>query len=153
MKKLVRSILIRLRLADLSADRHPIDIFVLDDDERRHKWFSKRFKGDNLDFASTANEAIEALGQKKYDAIFLDHDLLPHHYESNDHDDFERTGFAVAEWLADNDKVNRSATLIVHTRNADGGLHMVEKLRDSGRSAEYVPFPLLHLKIKNYWGK
>lgn len=153
MKKLVRSILIRIGLADLSAERDPIDVFILDDDERRHRWFRKRFKGDKLEIVETVEDAKRVLAELKFDAIFLDHDLLPHHYDSNDHDDFGRTGYAVAEWLADNREVNRAATFIVHTRNADGGLHMVEKLRESGRSAEYVPFPMLHLKIKNYWGK
>ena len=28
---------------------------------------------------------------------------------------------------------------------------MVEKLRESGRSVEYCAFPMLDLKIKNYW--
>lgn len=153
MKKIVRSVLIRMGLADLSADRDPIDVFILDDDERRHRWFRKRFKGDNLEIVETVEDAKKTLAETKFDAVFLDHDLLPHHYESNDHDDFGRTGYAVVEWLAENVEVNRSATFIVHTRNADGGLVMVEKLRESGRSAEYVPFPMLHLKIKNYWGK
>ena len=153
MKKVLRSLLIRLGLADLSAEREPMDVFVLDDDERRHEWFENRFKRDNLEIAVDVEEAKEVLSQHRFDAIFLDHDLLPHHYESNEHDDFGRTGYAVAEWLAENPKVNRAATLIVHTRNADGGLHMVEKLRESGRQAEYVPFPMLHLKVNSYWGK
>ena len=153
MMKLVRSALIRLGLADLSAERDPIEIFVLDDDERRHRWFRKRFKGDNIEIVETVEDAKRVLCEQSFDAIFLDHDLLPHHYESNDHGDFDRTGYAVAEWLAENVELHKAATLIVHTRNADGGLHMVEKLRESGRSAEYVPFPLLHLKIKTYWGK
>ncbi|REJ79079.1 MAG: hypothetical protein DWQ47_06460 [Acidobacteria bacterium] len=153
MKKIVRSLLIRLGLADLSADREPIDVFVLDDDEVRHRWFEKEFKKDNLEIVSNVEDAKKVLAEKRFDAIFLDHDLLPHHYESNDHDDFGRTGYAVAEWLAENEEVNRSASLIVHTRNADGGLHMVEKLRGSGRQAEYVPFPMLHLKVRSYWKK
>jgi hypothetical protein len=91
------------------------------------------------------------LSQYAYDAIFLDHDLLPHHYESNDHDDYGSTGYAVAEWLNENKELNRAATVIVHTRNADGAIRMVEKLRESGRQVEYVPFPMLDVKIKNYW--
>src|SRR5512141_1045235 len=94
-----RSILIRLRLADLRAERAPISVFLLDDDERRHRWFEKRFDGDDLDIAETVEEAKEYLAAGSYDAIFLDHDLLPHHYESNDHDDYAKTGYAVAEWL------------------------------------------------------
>ena len=138
-------------LADLKAERSPIAIFVLDDDKRRHRWFTKRFEGDELDIAETVEEAKELLAKYAYDAIFLDHDLLPHHYESNDHDDFASTGYAVAEWLNENKELQRAATVIVHTRNADGAVKMVEKLRETGRTVEYVPFPMLDMKIKNYW--
>ncbi len=148
---ILRSILIKLGLADLKAGRSPISVFLLDDDQRRHRWFVKRFEGDELDIAETVEEAKELLSQYAYDAIFLDHDLLPHHYQSNDHDDFGSTGYAIAEWLYENRELNRAATVIVHTRNADGAVKMVEKLRDSGRQVEYVPFPMLDVKIKNYW--
>ncbi len=148
---ILRSFLIKVGLADLKAERNPISIFLLDDDKRRHRWFAERFEGDDLDIAETVSEAKELLSEFAYDAIFLDHDLLPHHYESNNHDDFESTGYAVAEWLNENKEIQRAATIIVHTRNADGAVRMVEKLRESGRNVEYVPFPLLDIKIKNYW--
>ncbi|MEZ5308817.1 MAG: cyclic-phosphate processing receiver domain-containing protein [Pyrinomonadaceae bacterium] len=150
---LIQSILIKLGLADLNAGREPLDVFVLDDDERRHRYFRDRFKGDKVEYAMTVEEAKDLLKEGPYDVIFLDHDLLPHHYESNDHEDFHRTGYAVAEWLAENVDLNRASMIIVHTRNADGGLRMVEKLRESGRQVEYVPFPLLEGKIRHYWGK
>ncbi len=145
------TLLIKLGLADLKAERNPITVFLLDDDQRRHRWFIKRFEGDDIDIAETVDDAKEFLSQYAYDAIFLDHDLLPHHYESNEHDDFASTGYAIAEWLYENKNLQRAATVIVHTRNADGAFRMVEKLRESGRHVEYVPFPMLDLKIKNYW--
>jgi len=148
---ILHNLLIKLGLADLKAERSPISVFLLDDDRRRHRWFSKRFEGDELDIAETVDEAKELLSEFAYDAVFLDHDLLPHHYESNDHDDFASTGYAIAEWLNENKELQRAATIIVHTRNADGAVQMVEKLRESGRQVEYVPFPMLDLKIKNYW--
>ena len=148
---MIRSLLIRLGLADLSADRNPISIFLLDDDRRRHRWFTKRFDGDELVIAETVERAKELLADASYDAIFLDHDLLPHHYESNDHDDFANTGYAIAEWLNENKQFQRAATIIVHTRNSEAGVRMIEKLREAGREAEYVPFPLLDIKIRNYW--
>jgi hypothetical protein len=148
---ILQSLLIRIGLADLRSERNPIAIFLLDDDRRRHRWFQKRFDGDDLDIAETVEEAKELLAENRYDAIFLDHDLLPHHYESNEHDDFANTGYAIAEWLAENKDYQRAATLIVHTRNADAGVRMIEKLREASREAEYVPFPLLDIKIKNYW--
>jgi CheY-like chemotaxis protein len=148
---ILRSILIKLGLADLSAERTPISVFLLDDYERRHRWFEKRFVGDALDIAETVEEAKEFLSEGKYDAIFLDHDLLPHHYESNDHDDYDKTGYAVAEWLNEKKELQRAATIIVHTRNADAAIGMVQKLRESGRNVEYCAFPMLDMKIRNYW--
>lgn len=146
-----QSLMIKLGLADLNAARTPISIFLLDDDSRRHRWFTKRFSGDEIAIAETVEEAKELLEESSYDAIFLDHDLLPHHYESNDHDDFASTGYAIAEYLDEKKDLQRAATIIVHTRNSDAGIKMVEKLRETGRNAEYVPFPMLDIKIKHYW--
>lgn len=146
-----RSLMIRFGIADTSVERGPIRVMLLDDDERRHRWFKKRFSGDVLDVAVTVDEAKELLAETPYDAIFLDHDLLPHHYESNDHDDFANTGYAIAEFLCERDELSRAATIIVHTRNADAAIPMVQKLREKGRNVEYCAFPFLDLKIKNYW--
>jgi len=148
---LFRSILIKLKLADLSAERTPITVLILDDDERRHRWFIKRFNGDDIDIAANVDDAKEFLAERSYDAIFLDHDLLPHHYETNDHDDYAQTGYEVARWLNENPKLQRAATIVVHTRNADAAIRMVQLLRGSGRTVEYCAFPMLDLKIKNYW--
>jgi hypothetical protein len=146
-----RSLLLRLGLADVAADRSAIRVMLLDDDERRHRWFRKRFVGDLVDIAVNVDEAKELLEDGSYDAIFLDHDLLPHHYESNDHNDFGTTGYAIAEFLFERKELQRAATIIVHTRNADAAIPMVTKLRESGRSVEYCAFPMLDLKIRNYW--
>ncbi len=147
----IRSLMIRFGLADLSSERTPIAVMLLDDDRRRHRWFTKRFDGDYLDIAENVEEAKKFLESSTYDAIFLDHDLLPHHYESNDHDDFAQTGYAIALFLNENPDLQRAATIIVHTRNADAAISMVQKLRETGRTVEYCAFPMLDLKIKNYW--
>jgi len=146
-------LLIRLGLRAEVAERSPIRVFLLDDDPRRHEWFKSRFHGDTLDIAETVEQAKQLLSENDYDAIFLDHDLLPHHYESNDHNDYENTGYAIAEFLDKNPGLQRAATIIVHTRNADAAIPMVQKLRESGRHVEYVPFPMLNVKIKHYWRK
>ena len=140
----------KLGLGLARAERSPIRVFLLDDDTRRHNWFARRFEGDDLDIAETVESAREFLSEKIYDAIFLDHDLLPEHYHSQESDD-ENTGYAIALWLASRPELQRASTILVHTRNADGAIRMVEKLRRAGRQAEYVPFPLLAQKIKNYW--
>lgn len=145
-----RTLSIKLGFADLRSGRAPISVFLLDDDTRRHRWFRKRFINDEIDITDQIEEAKELLAANKYDAIFLDHDLIPEHYETSDHDD-ERTGVAIAFWLAENQNVQPSAMIIVHTRNADGAIRMVEKLREAGRQVEYVPFPMLEQRIRNYW--
>ena len=140
----------KLGLLDASAQRGAIRVFVLDDDESRHDWFVERFAGDQVDIASEPVRAIALLSNYFYDAIFLDHDLLPEHYKSSAPDD-ERTGYAVAAWLAARPDMQPASTILVHTRNADGAMRMVEEMRNAGRRAEYVPFPLLAQKIRHYW--
>lgn len=147
---ILRGILVKLGLHNPKADRGPITVFLLDDDRRRHRWFEKRFKNDTVDIAENVAQAIELLVANSYDAVFLDHDLLPQHYKSSEPDD-ENTGFAVALWLSQNPKIQSSSKVIVHTRNADAAIRMVETLRNAGRNAEYVPFPLLEFRIKHYW--
>lgn len=147
---LLHSLLSKLGLSTVKAERHPIRVFLLDDDRRRHRWFASRFKGDFVDVADNVERAQELLTANNYDAIFLDHDLHPEHYHAPSSDD-ERTGYAVASWLADNPELQRASTIMVHTRNADGAMRMVEKLRRAGRTADYVPFPYLAERIKHYW--
>jgi hypothetical protein len=148
--RLLHSLLSKLGLVSIRAERHPIRVFLLDDDTRRHKWFEKRFKGDHLDIAENAAKAKEMLNNEYYDAIFLDHDLHPEHYNADSTDD-GRTGYAVAVWLSSNPEKQCASTILVHTRNADGAMRMVEELRRAGRNADYVPFPLLAERIKSYW--
>jgi len=147
---LLHSLLTKLGFRRIDTERHPIRVFLLDDDKRRHKWFAERFKGDFIDMAHNVRQAQQFLGENSYDAIFLDHDLHPEHYNSLDRDD-ERTGYAIASWLAANPDLQRASTILVHTRNADGAMRMVEEMRRSGRSAEYVPFPFLAERIRHYW--
>lgn len=131
--------------------RLPLRILLLDDDPKRHDWFAQRFVGDRLDIAIAPVAAIELLTAHNYDAIFLDHDLLPEHYHTRDLLDEENTGYAVAAWLAARSDVQAATTIIVHTRNAQGALKMVQKMRAAGRRAEYVPWTRLPEQIRNYW--
>lgn len=147
---LLHSVLTKIGLVKIKAERHPIRVFLLDDDVRRHQWFTRRFKGDFIDIADNVGKAQELLSAGSYDAIFLDHDLHPEHYHAASTDD-ERTGYAIALWLGSNPDLQRASTILVHTRNADGAMRMVEELRRAGRSAEYVPFPMLAERIRSYW--
>ncbi|MCA1592541.1 MAG: hypothetical protein LC754_07810 [Acidobacteria bacterium] len=147
---IIQNFLGKLGLHTYADARRPVHVFLLDDDVLRHEWFTKRFRKDHLDVAVEPERAIELLAANQYDAVFLDHDLLPEHYHSDTLDD-ERTGYAVARWLAARPDRQSASHIIVHTRNADGALRMVELLRRAGRQAEHVPFHLLAPKIKNYW--
>jgi len=145
-----QSLLRKLGLKTDKRERHPIRVFLLDDDERRHRWFTTRFKGDLIDIANNVADAQRMLSECSYDAIFLDHDLHPEHYNTDSTDD-ERTGYAIAAWLCSKPELQRASTILVHTRNADGAMRMVGELRRAGRSADYVPFPMLAERIKSYW--
>lgn len=147
---IIQSLLGKLGLQDYADARRPVRVFLLDDDVLRHEWFAKRFRKDHLDVAIEPERAIELLSANRYDAIFLDHDLLPEHYHSDTLDD-DRTGYAVARWLASRPDRQSASHIIVHTRNADGALRMVELLRHVGRQAEHVPFHQLAPKLKNYF--
>ena len=137
-------------IASPHEGRHPIRIFLLEDDQRRCQWFAKRFKGDEIDIACDVEEAKELLQTNAYDSIFLDHDLMPEHYGAETPDD-ERTGYAIASFLAARPDLQRAATIMVHSFNAEGALRMVEQLRGAGRQVDYVPFHFLGERLRNFW--
>jgi len=140
----------KLGFANPDSGRHPLRIFLLEDDQRRCDWFAKRFKGDQLDISCEIDEAKELLQTHNYDSIFLDHDLQPEHYGSEVPDD-ERTGYAIASFLASRPELQRAATIMVHSFNADGAMRMVEELRSAGRHADYIPFHFLEERLKRHW--
>lgn len=144
---ILQGLLDKVGLGHIAAQRAPVRIFLLDDDTLRHEWFARQFKGEHLDIAADATRAVEMLASNYYDLIFLDHDLLPEHYYAEEHDD-ERSGYAVARWLAERPDRLAASDIVVHTRNADGALRMIELLRRAGRQAAHIPFHLLAPKIK-----
>jgi CheY-like chemotaxis protein len=144
---ILQGLLDKVGLGHMLSPRATVRVFLLDDDTFRHEWFARQFKRDRLDVASDAARAIEMLASYNYDLIFLDHDLLPEHYYAEAFDD-ERSGYAVARWLSERPDRLATSQIIVHTRNADGALRMVELLRRVGRQAEHIPFPLLAAKLR-----
>jgi CheY-like chemotaxis protein len=128
-------------------DRQMPRILIVEDDEERCKWFRERLRGRELDVTCDVALAISWLAERDYEAILLDHDLMEEHYFSNLPDD-ERTGYAVARWLADNPTSQRDALIIIHSLNYEGSRRMLALLRDSGRDAEHVPFHYLQLGLR-----
>ena len=100
--------------------------------------------------AGDVAQAKELLEARTYDTIFLDHDLIPEHYGAETPDD-ERTGYAIASFLASRPELQRAATIMVHSFNTDGAMRMVEELRRAGRQADYIPFDFLEERIRNFW--
>jgi CheY-like chemotaxis protein len=143
-----QGLLSKLGLEHVLASRAPLRVFLLDDDVLRHEWFAKNFRGDRLDVAADAARAVELLAANTYDLVFLDHDLLPEHYYAEEFDD-ARSGYAVARFLAERPDRQAAATIVVHTRNADGALRMVELMRRTGRQAEHVPYHMLAPRLKH----
>ncbi len=122
-------------------------VLIVEDDETRCTWFRERLPGRQLDVTCDARTAISWLLERDYEAVFLDHDLVEEHYFSDQRDD-ERTGYAVARWLADNPTSQRDSLIIIHSLNYEGAGRMLAALRDAGRDVEHVPFHLLQSGLR-----
>ena len=122
-------------------------VLVVEDDETRCAWFRQHLRGRALDVTCDVPTAIGWLASREYVAVLLDHDLADEHYFSNVLDD-ERTGYAVARWLADNPTRQRDALIIIHSLNYVGAQRMLEVLRDAGREAEHIPFHYLQSGLR-----
>lgn len=114
-------------------------VLVVEDDEARCAWFAERLRGRALDVTCDVATAVRWLSERDYVAVLLDHDLAEEHYFSDAPDD-ERTGYAVALWLAQNPTAQRDALIVIHSLNYAGARRMLETLRDAGRDAEHIPF-------------
>ena len=130
---------------DETAGRHRV--LIVEDDEARCAWFRERLRGSRLDVTCDVALAVRWLAERDYNAVLLDHDLADEHYFSNEPDD-ERTGYAVARWLADNPDAQRDALIIVHSLNYTGAQRMLAVLRDAGREAEHIPFHYLQAGLR-----
>ena len=119
----------------------------MEDDENRCAWFRERLSGSQLDVTCDVQTAIGWLGERDYRAVLLDHDLTDEHYFSDEPDD-ERTGYAVARWLADHPTSQRDAVILIHSLNYTGAARMLGVLRDAGREAEHIPFHYLQAGLK-----
>src|SRR5437868_422095 len=122
-------------------------VLVVEDDEARCAWFRERLRGRKLDVTCDVRTAIRWLAERDYVAVLLDHDLAEEHYFSDAPDD-ERTGYAVARWLADNPSAQRDALIVIHSLNYAGARRMLDTLRDAGRDAEHIPFHYLQLGLR-----
>jgi CheY-like chemotaxis protein len=122
-------------------------VLIVEDDEARCAWFREHLRGRPLDVTCDVSVAVRWLAERDYNAVLLDHDLADEHYFSNEPDD-ERTGYAVARWLAENPTAQRDALIIVHSLNYAGARRMLAVLRDAGREADHIPFHSLQAGLR-----
>src|ERR1044072_7778110 len=99
-------------------------VLVVEDDEACCAWFREKFEGRRLDVTCDVPTALAWLAEREYEAVLLDHHLADEHYFSNTPDD-ERTGYAVARWLADNPTAQRDALIIIPSLNYTGAQRML----------------------------
>jgi len=122
-------------------------VLIVEDDEARCAWFRERLKDSQLDVTCDVPTALRWLAERDYRAVLLDHDLTEEHYFSNEPDD-ERTGYAVARWLAEHPTSQRDAVLVIHSLNYTGARRMLDLLRAAGRDAEHIPFHYLQRGLR-----
>lgn len=123
-------------------------VLIVEDDEARCAWFRARLAGSHdLDVTCDVRQAVGWLAERDYRAVLLDHDLTDEHYFSDEPDD-ERTGYAVARWLAENPASQRDALIVVHSLNYAGARRMLGVLHAAGRDAEHIPFHLLQTGLR-----
>jgi len=122
-------------------------ILIVEDDETRCGWFRQKFADAELDVTCDVKEAARWLAERDYGLILLDHDLTEEHYFATEPDD-ERTGYAIAAWLAAHPDSQRDATILIHSLNYTGADRMLSALREAGRDAEHVPFPYMQAGLR-----
>jgi CheY-like chemotaxis protein len=92
-----------------------MEVLVLEDDEERIRGFRRRLRKHTVRCIGTAKDAIKLLSQKKFDYLFLDHDLgLKNNALAEGN-----TGCEVAKWLKENPS-HKPAVIIIHSLNAQG---------------------------------
>ena len=122
-------------------------ILIVEDDETRCQWFQQKFVEAEMDVTCDVAQAARWLGERDYGLILLDHDLTEEHYFSDEPDD-ERTGYAIAAWLAAHPESQRDATILIHSLNYLGAERMLSVLREAGREAEHLPFPYMQAGLR-----
>ena len=117
-------------------------IFILEDDPERIKKFRRNLIGHELDITTTVDEGKKYIN-KKYDLIFLDHDLGGHQMV----DSGEGTGYELAALIADT--VNKNSAIIIHSLNHYGASAMHFCLPDAQR----IPFIVLNFDAVVEWAE
>lgn len=107
-------------------------ILILEDSKERILLFRRNFINAEIDYAKTAQEAIEFLkNNNNYFAVFLDHDLGDQIYTASN----ENSGYGVATWLEQNPQ-HKPENIFVHSLNSSGRANIQRALPE----AKSTPF-------------
>jgi len=115
-------------------------ILVLEDNIYRIKKFQQELIGHIVDFAATANAAIDFLNDNLYDIIFLDHDLGG---KENIDSKEENTGYTVAKFISTTFSVK--PIIVIHSCNPIGAKNINKLL-----SKDSIIVPFTNLDIKQF---
>lgn len=120
-------------------------ILIVEDDAQRIYWFIGAFKGHALTITNCADHAIDAVSEREYDIIFLDHDLVGHDDLGCGRDfvawlqvempECARRGYALPLPL--------STTFVVHSVNFVSSSKITSELEALGFTVTRMPFPSL----------
>jgi hypothetical protein len=108
-----------------------MNILILEDSDKRINQFQKKLIGHSCTFTKTAQECIALLNSKKWDVLFLDHDLGGKAFVKSG----TGTGYEVALYLRTNLQ-KCPAEVIVHSVNPVGAKNICDTLE----KAKHVPF-------------
>lgn len=113
-------------------------ILILDDYQKRHDIFTRKYIGHILTHVFTAQEAINALKTTKFDLIQLDHDLEGFYEYNFSH---ENSGSTVAEFIRLHlDPKYYPTQIIIHSWNTEGADFMLKAIKEVNIPVEYIPF-------------
>lgn len=129
-----------------------MNILFLDDMIERWEIFKEvsDYGGHTTQWVKTAEEAVEALTDKSFDIVFLDHDLSYEHYVAKDGDYGSiKTGQYVADYIAEELlQSNMPKYVIIHSMNPVGSKNMRQSLlkRYTGLNLINIPFNPISIK-------
>lgn len=102
-----------------------MNIYILEDNDQRIELFQNKLK-DHLiyPYKDVSTQAIQALNDRVYDLIFLDHDLGGKVYVDSLE---ENTGYQLAKHL--NESLNKDTKVIIHSYNTVGAQNIHDILK------------------------
>ena len=101
---------------------------VVDDSPERLGFFRERLPGCMV--ATSYDEAVAALGRRRFWTVFLDFDIVG-----------PRSGADIAYWMARRLPRARRPRVLVQSTNGRGALAIEVTLRSAGFEVEAQPFP------------